>query len=189
MDMSKLKLFSFILLLLSSIPLSAQENTIPKTLKTFVEETLVPFGNRAPIFDAIIAQNTTVDLTLQKIQDTDKEWTAFQGMSKFMLDLLSNACALELWNLQVKYPYVAESFVTDKQGALVAMTRKIDRYWQGDQDYFMQTYQKGTIYYGKLEEDKNGDDVTLPISIPIKKADEILGVMHIKVDLDHWENR
>lgn len=187
--MSKLK-FIYFLLLMSYIPiLSAQDIVIPKTLKTFVEQTLVPLGAQASIVDAVMVQNTTANLTLQKIQETDKEWTALPGMNRFMLDLLSNACALELWNLHSKYPFIIEIFVTDKQGALVAMTRKVDHYWQGNQDHFMQTYPKGIIYYGSVMEDNNGDDVTLPLSLPIKKAEEILGVMSFKIDLDHWESR
>jgi len=185
--MLKLRLF-ILLMMWWATPLYAQSTDIPKKLVNFVEETLVTFGTLPDLVEAVTAQNAS-NLSLSKIKEIDQEWKATPGMTRFMLDLMGNAGALALWNLQSKYLFLVESFIIDKQGALVAMTRKNDDYWQGDEDYFTQTLQTGTVQYGKIITHKSIDEVVVRITVPVKSGATTIGAIAFEINLDHWEKR
>jgi len=170
-------------------PLSAQE--LPKKLVQFIQETL-PTIEMPKLTEAVVAQNT-LKLPLQKIQAIDQEWKSTNGITRFMLDLMVNEAALELWNVQMKYPFIVESSAVDKQGALVAITHKtthkMEDYWQGGQKFFIRVSQSGTVYSSNAIATLGLDEVLVKAAVPLKSADTLIGTIAFEINLDYWETR
>ncbi len=163
---------------------------VPRTLVTFSEQVLLPFGRNPMIVAAVKAQNGR-KLSIGQIREIDRQWMETEGVSRFMLNLMSNDCALALYNLQSRYPFIVESFVTDNQGANVGQTIKTSDYWQGDEAKFTRSFLdgKGGLYFGSVEYDESSGEIVVQISIPVMEGSQAIGTITFSVSLDRWERR
>lgn len=174
------------------VPVSAasQGADVPRTLVTFSEQTLLPFGRNPVIVAAVKAQNGR-RLGIDQIREIDRQWMDTEGVSRFMLNLMSNDCALALYNLQSRYPFIVESFVTDNQGANVGQTIKTSDYWQGDEAKFTKSFLNGDggLFFGGVEYDESSGEIVVQISIPVMDGPRAIGTITFSVSLDRWERR
>ena len=178
------------LLIIPSAVVQAQSADVPRTLIAFSEEVLVPFGRNAVVIGAVRAQNAR-GVSLDQIKSIDRDWIATEGVTRFMLNIMSNDCALALYNLQARYPFIVESFVTDNKGANVGLTAKTSDYWQGDEAKFTQVYRDGAggVLYGDMEYDESSGEIVIQVSVPVMDGNRAVGTITFSISLDRWERR
>ncbi len=167
-----------------------QNKTIPQKLIQFSETELAKIGEDPVITAAVQAQNNS-GLTLERIKQIDEEWIASKRFTRFMLNLMSNDCALALLNYQFQHKFIVEAFATDNKGANVGQTVRTSDYWQGDEDKFKKAFNDGigAIHYGKVEYDDSTDEIVVQVSVPVKKDGKAIGTITFSISLDRWERR
>ncbi len=96
-----------------------------------------------PVIIAAVQVENTKGKTLDAIKKRDQEWQAHAGIADYMQALMDSPGAKHLRGYQAAHGYVAEMFLTDDQGANVAMTDKTSDYWQGDEAKFTKAFNGG----------------------------------------------
>lgn len=171
-------------------PVSAQEGDIPRNLVDFVQKKLISVGTEQPVISLVSAQNEK-DFSLTGIRKRDEIWKKTPGLDRYMLDLMSNDCALALFNTEYRYPFIVRSFVMDNQGANIGLTAKTSDYWYGDNDNFLRSYNHGVgaVHYGEVKIDDNTNEIIVQVSVPVVSQQETIGAITFCISLDRWERR
>ncbi|GAB7081405.1 PDC sensor domain-containing protein [Megalodesulfovibrio paquesii] len=143
-----------------------------------------------PVLLAAVQHQNAQGLTLEVIKQRDATWMAQAGMDDFMRALHGNAASLRLREWQAREPWLAELFVTDNQGANVAMSDKTSDYWQGDEGKFTKcmTGGPGELYFSEVEFDKSAQAYLVQVSVPIRQNGQAIGVLVVGVDVDKLPN-
>jgi hypothetical protein len=167
-----------------------QSKDIPNSMVRFAESELMEFAASREIVESVREQNSEA-LSIEEIKALDERWMAYDGINRFMMDRISNNCALALWNFQLDHRYVLEIFVMDNQGANVGQTGKTSDFWQGDEAKFKESYKNGTgsIHYGDPEYDESVDELIAQISVPVMSGGRAIGAVTFGISLDGWERR
>ena len=165
-----------------------EAETASQKVAELAKTTFVQWGNDPIIVRAVKNENARAK-TLEEIKKMDKKWQATPGTADFMRALMESDCGKHLRTLQKKFPYIAEIFVMDNQGANVAMSDKTSDYWQGDEDKFLKSYNnaKGDIHIGPVKFDDSTQAYLVQVSVPVKDGNNVIGAMTIGVDVDKME--
>jgi len=160
----------------------------PQEVIDLAHSEFVKLGTDSIVVEAVKAENTK-EKTLDQIKEMDEKWKATPGIADYMQALMESECSKYLRSIQEKTPYYAEIFVTDNQGANVAMTDKTSDYWQGDEAKFIESYKEGAggIYISDVEFDDSSQAYLVHVSVPVKDEQKAIGVLVIGVDLDVFE--
>ena len=81
---------------------------------------------------------------------------------------------------------IAEIFLTDKYGGLVAASDKTSDFYQADEIWWQRAYNngKGAIYFGGMKSDESSRTISSAIAIPLKDdTGQIIGVSKTILDL------
>lgn len=119
----------------------AAEKAPPKVVAVAHSE-LVSLGLDPVVVEAVKRENAKVK-SLDPIQKMDADWQATAGLAPYMKEFMESPCGKHLIAYQNSREYIAEIFVTDNQGANVAMTDKTSDYWQGDEAKFSESFTGG----------------------------------------------
>lgn len=188
----KNKIFTVYLLLCSiSTHAAAPEKWwIPHNLDSFIAKELNAFATSPELVEAVKRKNAEPQ-SLDDIKARDKVWRETNDLDTFMWSLMRNNCAFLLARLENKYHFIVESFVMDRQGALVCTGNKTSDYWQGDEAKFSVPYLggKGTVHYSDVEYDASSDEILLQISLPVTDAEKTIGAITFGINLEKWERR
>ncbi len=168
----------------------SQINEVPRTLVAFSEQELVKFGQSSGVVAAVKEQNS-LGRSLDEIEQIDNQWRSAGGVTRFMLDLMSNDLALLLHNYEHTYGFIVETFVMDNKGGNVAQTERTSDYWQGDEAKFSESFNngRGSIHYGDIEYDGSVDEIIVQVSVPVMDQNRAIGAITFGVSLDRWERR
>ncbi|MHC4212380.1 MAG: PDC sensor domain-containing protein [Planctomycetota bacterium] len=116
---------------------------------------------------------------MEKIKQIDKKWIAGEE-DKFIKTVLnSNASKYLRGKVRSNKLLYGEAFLCDRQGALVGAYPRTSDYWQGDEGKFTDCFNKGNsrVVIGPLEFDKSTKSYSVQVSVPVKDADETIGVL------------
>lgn len=173
-----------------AVPLAAQSADVPRHLISFAQDQLTEFASHGQIVSQIREHNAR-GLTLETIRATDSAWTEVSGVSRYMLDLMSNDLSLLLHNFEFEHPYIVETFAMGALGANVGQTNRTSDYWQGDETKFTASYNDGagSIHYGEIEYDYSADELVIQVSVPVMVGNRAIGAITFSVSLDRWERR
>ncbi|WP_224364352.1 PDC sensor domain-containing protein [Hyalangium versicolor] len=141
---------------------------------------------RAPeLIQAVRAQNAR-RLTPGAIQKMDVEWVTSTGIPAFMRPYLEGPCADLLRKTQQQLPAIAEAFVMDNQGALVASTQRTSDYWQGDEDKWQRSFASGAgnEFVDQPEFDESLQAYAVQISLPVMDGGKAIGAVTFGISLD-----
>ncbi|MDK2123424.1 PDC sensor domain-containing protein [Parachitinimonas caeni] len=140
------------------------------------------------VVQAVKAQNAK-KLTLEKIKTIDADWIAKKGEVPLARELMDNAAAKQLAQMQSARTYFIEAILTDNLGANVAITHLTSDYWQGDEPKYEKAWAggKGAVYISKPKQDESTGDQLSQVSVPVKDGDAVIGTFTIgvKVNLLH----
>lgn len=119
---------------------------------------------------------------MERVRAIDEAWQRGEDPEGLATSLAKNDCAQALQTLMSANPGYGEAYVTDHQGAIVCMTDRTSDYWQGDEEAWTRAYAggAGAVVVGKTERDAiTGLDV-VPISVPVKSAGQVIGVLTVE---------
>ena len=119
---------------------------------------------------------------MERVRAIDEAWQRGEDPEGLATSLAKNDCAQALQTLMSANPGYGEAYVTDHQGAVVCMTDRTSDYWQGDEEGWTRAYGggAGAVVVGKTERDAiTGLDV-VPISVPVKSAGQVIGVLTVE---------
>jgi hypothetical protein len=126
-----------------------------------------------------------------EIKKIDERWQSTAGTNDFMRSLMTNTCAERLRALRADMPEIAEAFVTDRQGANVAMTNKTSDYWQGDEDKFTKAIIGSRNFYhlDPVGFDESIQAYAVQIALPIYDGGRAIGVLVATLNLEKLGER
>ncbi|MBI5124079.1 MAG: diguanylate cyclase [Candidatus Omnitrophica bacterium] len=111
--------------------------------------------------------------------DMDKIWLSKKEESPLFKEYLENRVSISMKDIIKVRGNVAEIFITDRFGGLVAASGKTSDFYQADEEWWQRAYNngKGDIYVGNVEFDQSSGLRAIPIAVPIKDADgRVIGV-------------
>ncbi len=126
---------------------------------------------------------------IRKIKGIDILWNkgVWERLEK---GLTKNAAASVLSSVMgITGPYVSEIFLTDAMGALVATTKKTERYYFGEQEWWQRArkYQLGQHYFWSMDYDKRKHISSFILACAVvDQQGEFLGVLMFKMDKDKF---
>lgn len=148
---------------------------------------LLVLAKNGMLLSSVRAQNQK-GMSLEQIQTIDEEWKS--GSSPLIDQLQQNKAGSFLKNIIVQQADVySEVFLTDAQGANVAVFPATSDYWQGDEDKFTQSFAngKGEVFIGDVEYDESSKTNAVQISVPMMYNNKAIGVMVIGVKVSVLE--
>lgn len=79
-----------------------------------------------------------------------------------------------------------EAFLTDNQGANVAVYPPTSDYWQGDEDKWSQSFNQGNgqVYIGPVEKDESTQVQAVQVSVPVIDHGKTIGVLVVGVKIN-----
>ena len=138
-------------------------------------------GTDKAILEFVRAQNAK-KVPLAEIQRIDKEWIA--GGEKALVEkLTANPCVERLRTFLVPADRFGEAFVMDDQGALVCTTERTSDYWQGDEEKWTQSFNRGVggIFIDRPRFDESEKETIAQISFPVMDNGKAIGAIMIGI--------
>ena len=125
-------------------------------------------------------------LTADDIQTRDSEWKKSLGITSFKKSLMDRRSS-NLFRVLLSKKFFgryAEIFLTDVQGANVALFPLTSDYWQGDEAKFIQSYNKGScgIAISGSKYDESADSRSFQVSYPVvNKYNRCIGILVVGI--------
>jgi hypothetical protein len=178
-------LWSTLLLLTASVPARAEAPSAHLQKVQGMMEQLRTIARAPEVLEAVRGQNAR-KLTPRSIQKLDAEWMASAGVSAFMRPYLENPCADFLRKAQQHLPAMADAFVMDNQGALVAATQRTSDYWQGDEAKWRRSFAggAGSEFIDRPDFDESLQAYAVQVSLPVMDGGKAIGAVTFSLSLD-----
>ncbi len=126
-------------------------------------------------------------LTLELIKQRDEDWKSTKELTHFKRALQENDAGRFLKRVVGLNKSFNEAFLTDNKGANVAAFPATSDYWQGDEEKWSASYNKGAgqVFLGPLEFDDSTKTYAVQISAPLYDRGATIGVLVVGVTLDY----
>jgi signal transduction histidine kinase len=124
--------------------------------------------------------------------DMDKKWAASDNESALVKEYVDNRIALSMRDILKIRGNIAELFITDKFGGLVAASDRTSDFYQADEDWWQKAYNdgKGEVYIGNAEFDASSKKWVVSIAVPIKDRNGvIIGICKNAISIDRLFGR
>ncbi len=141
------------------------------------------------IIRAVEAQNGS-DLPLAEIKRRDESWKAAKDNPNALIrETTQNDVARYFQRRVENNSAIDEVFLTDNQGANVAAYPPTSDYWQGDEEKWTASYNRGQgiVFIGPLEFDESTQKTQVQISAPVISQDKTVGVLVLGVSVDYLQ--
>ena len=143
------------------------------------------------IIRAVESQNSR-EITLAEIQQRDEVWKNAGGkINALIREVTQNDVAKYFQRRVENNSAIDEVFLTDNQGANVAAYPPTSDYWQGDEEKWTASYNRGNgvVFIGPLEFDDSTQKTQVQISAPVISQDETIGVLVLGVSVDYLQQK
>ena len=144
------------------------------------------------VFPATIAFLESASLKSNRIDTAEvlkieNRWKNLTERDEPLKQLLSNELSMTLKAFKSVEGSFGEVLVTDKSGRLVASTNKTSDYWQADEDWWQETYNKGKgkLFLSKFGYDQSAKVFAMDICVPVFSKSKIVGIMKGVLDVSH----
>jgi len=114
----------------------------------------------------------------QSLLERDRKWINASYDDPFIKSYLTSALSRRLAKINAKDKSIAEIFVTDKEGGLVAASQRTTDFYQADEEWWQEAFSKGKgrVFIGGVEFDKSAGVLSITIASPIRDdRDETIG--------------
>jgi signal transduction histidine kinase len=116
---------------------------------------------------------------LKDMQDADKKWIPGREDIVFIKSYLEKPLSLRLKKLRGVDKNIAEIFLTDRQGGLVAASGKTTDFYQADEEWWQRAYAggKGDVFLGDIVLDESSGVLSILLAIPVRnEKGEVIGI-------------
>ncbi|MDH3315511.1 MAG: PDC sensor domain-containing protein [Gammaproteobacteria bacterium] len=187
-----MRLFT-LLITLAMLPASllAQEQSAPsqEELKELLGTKIRSVQHMAlnPTVIRATRRQNSEKVSLDEIKKRDNEWKSTKELTHFKRSLQENDAGRFLKRVIGLNKSFNEAFVTDNKGANVAAFPATSDYWQGDEEKWTASYNKGAgrVFLGPLEYDDSSKTYAVQISAPLYDRGATIGVLVVGVTLDY----
>ncbi len=175
-----------------SVACSLEGDQIPiRAIERIAQKRFVKWAENPVVVEAVRQANNKPARTLEEIIQLDDKWIEGTFDNEWLGELLDNPCAEYLKRLQSekggRKSMYSEIFVVDRQGCIVAQSKKTSDYWQGDEDKFVKAFAdgEGAIFIDEADYDESTDTSLIQVSVPVIDPDteEAIGVMTIGLNI------
>jgi hypothetical protein len=151
----------------------------------------VKWAENPIVVEAVRQANSKPVKRLDEIIQLDKEWVEGRPEPEWVNQFVNNPCAEYLKQLQSgkdgERGLYAEIFVTDRQGCIVAASRKTSDYWQGDEDKFVKAFAdgEGAVFIDEAAYDESTQTSLIQVSVPVldPNSGKAIGVMTVGLNI------
>ncbi len=155
-------------------------------LKSFVKANLAMVCTNKVFVQEVASQNAK-NVSLEEIQQIDKQWVEAEDELPIHVQKMGNACAKEIIRLAKERPVLGETFVMDNQGANVGQNALTSDYWQGDEPKWKNSFRngKGGIEVGSRKFDRSTGAVDQKVSLPIiNEHGKVIGAVCLGINVE-----
>lgn len=185
--------FFTLIIILAMLPASllAQEQKAPsqEELKQLLGTKIRSVQHMAlnPTVIRATRRQNSEKVSLDEIKKRDNDWKSTKELTHFKRSLQENDAGRFLKRVIGRNKSFNEAFVTDDKGANVAAFPATSDYWQGDEEKWTASYNKGAgrIFIGPLEFDDSTKTYAVQISAPLYDRGSTIGVLVVGVTLDY----
>lgn len=124
---------------------------------------------------------------LKNMEAMDKKWISADdgGLIKSYLE---KPMSLRLKSLAVVDKDIAEIFLTDRYGGLVAASEKTSDFYQADESWWQKAYAggKGAVFFGDIALDESSGTFSILLAIPIRDENgEVIGICKDSINVEN----
>ncbi len=107
----------------------------------------------------------------RQLETLDRQWSEAADTDALIQSRLNNEIAQELQQFHQTFPNHVETFITDRNGALMGSTNRTSDYYQADEAWWQTAWNqgKGAIYIGQPEYDDSSRTFAINIAVPVYK--------------------
>jgi signal transduction histidine kinase len=122
-----------------------------------------------------------------RLLDMDKKWISAKNDDPLLWEYLRSRVAVSMQDIIKLRATVAELFITDKYGGLVAASSRTSDFYQADEEWWQHCYDsgRGRIHVGNIEFDDSSKKWVIPIAVPMRDENgSIIGACKYNVDIE-----
>jgi hypothetical protein len=144
-----------------------------------------------PLLVRAVRQQNAQRLSPEEIARRDEAWRATKEMTPFKLSLQTSPAGRFLKDQIQRNNSFNEAFLTDDQGANVAAFPATSDYWQGDEEKWSASFNRGEgqEFRGKLERDESTNIVAVQVSAPVLDRGKTIGVLVVGVTINYLQTK
>lgn len=144
-----------------------------------------------PVLIGAVLEQNQENLSLDVIKRRDQNWKSSEQLSDMKRQLMGSRAAELLRGTVGDGATFTEAFLTDNQGANVAVYPPTSDYWQGDEEKWTASWAagRGEMFIGPLEFDESTNMYAVQISAPVKDGTDTIGVLVVGVSVDYVSGR
>ena len=143
-----------------------------------------------PLQDKLSAANAAGTPSQAILDGLDQQWKNAPDTDPLITGVLENEVAEDLIEFQSKFPGFTETFVTDKNGAIVASSGRTSDYYQADEEWWQTAWNKGkgSVYVSQVVFDESANVNAIQIAVPVSSHGTTtpVGVLRTTVNLDKF---
>jgi PAS domain S-box-containing protein len=124
-------------------------------------------------------------VTTEYMARMDEQWIPAAKDAPLVQELLSTRMSDRLKKLAGHDSKIAEMFLTDQYGALVAASDKTSDFYQADEAWWQRAYNngKGDVFVGAMEMDASSGKLGIALAVPMRdEAGQVMGIFKIVLD-------
>ncbi|MDD5096974.1 MAG: PAS domain S-box protein, partial [Candidatus Omnitrophica bacterium] len=109
----------------------------------------------------------------------EEQWAKATDNDSLITEYTKSAVGIRLKEIALDDPSIAEIFMTDKYGGLVAASDRTTDFYQADEEWWQKSFDngQGNVFVDKIGLDPSSKALGLAISVPIKnRSKEVIGV-------------
>jgi len=131
-------------------------------------------------------EDMELSTVLGELSQLNQQWIAAFENNPLVRKYLDNPAAVKLRLIAEEHPNIAEIFITDKFGGLVASSKKTTDFYQADERWWQLSFAdgKGGIFIGDVEFDESSNVQAMPLGIPIKDGSQIVGICKSVININ-----
>ncbi len=144
-----------------------------------------------PVLIGAVRRQNQERLPMTLVRERDEAWKASADLIDIKRRLMAGPAAGLLRSTVGDGSTFTEAFLTDNQGANVAVFPPTSDYWQGDEEKWSASYRDGDgrVFVGPLEFDNSTGKYAVQISAPVIDGTATIGVLVVGVSVDYVTGR
>ncbi len=165
-------------------------NAVTRIINEEVEDLAIHLSN--PVWTTPVEksnlryENMSAEDKRRYFLEMDKSWAEESDDSPIFKEYLENKLSIRLQRLINIDKDVAEIFLTDKEGGLVASSNKTSYFYQGDEEWWQESFNggKGKVFLKSVEFDESAKIWAMIFAVPIKDNEgNVIGVCKAILDI------
>lgn len=157
----------------------AMDRIISREIKS--AEVFMSSGDRLQIVQEYNLKYVGMSNTAKEafFKDMDQRWMKALDNNPLITEFTQSPVGNRLREISRDDPGIAEIFMTDKYGGLVAASDRTSDFYQADEEWWQKTFDngKGNIFLDRIGFDSSSKAIGIALAIPIKnKLKEVIGV-------------